>query len=185
LISLENLVCRRGDRVILDRFSARFDDGTVTVLTGANGSGKTTLLRVLAGLLPVDDGGLSGVPHTPHWISSQPLPPLRLTARDYLAGQAALMAAPFPADASLGLGDALDTRLETLSMGWRQRVKLARLALADRPIWLLDEPSDHLDAAAARDLAARINAHAKGGGIAVIATHQPDLWPQAQRIVLS
>ncbi|HZQ39361.1 MAG TPA: hypothetical protein VFA87_01160, partial [Rhizomicrobium sp.] len=54
-----------------------------------------------------------------------------------------------------------------------KRLALARLKLSGRPLWLLDEPLSALDAAGrqlARDL---IAAHCAGGGIAIIATHEP------------
>ena len=48
---------------------------------------------------------------------------------------------------------------------------LARLLVAKRPLWLLDEPTTALDAAAQAALAAIMQAHLKGGGILVAAVH--------------
>ena len=44
---------------------------------------------------------------------------------------------------------------------------LARLLVAQRPLWLLDEPTVSLDAASVALLAKAINAHLTGGGIAI------------------
>lgn len=55
------------------------------------------------------------------------------------------------------LPDGLATEVGTLgrhvSGGERQRLSLARLLLADRPVVVLDEPTEHLDPEAARELA--------------------------------
>src|SRR4029079_13527637 len=54
-----------------------------------------------------------------------------------------------PVDAALaeaGLGHLADLPAGVLSAGQRRRVAIARLTLAPRPLWLLDEPATSLDA---------------------------------------
>lgn len=72
-----------------------------------------------------------------------------------------------------------------LSAGQKRRLGLARLLVADRPVWLLDEPSVSLDAASVAILSAAINAHTAGGGIAVAATHLPLGLAAARELALS
>ena len=68
-------------------------------------------------------------------------------------------------------------RVETLSSGQRTRVFLASLLLDERPIWLLDEPSTSLDSSARLILCGMIKRHVKKqGGLAIIATHDPELF---------
>ncbi len=50
---------------------------------------------------------------------------------------------------------------------------LARLLVADRPLWLLDEPTTALDAAAQGAFAAIMHVYMQGGGIIVAAAHAP------------
>jgi heme exporter protein A len=45
--------------------------------------------------------------------------------------------------------------------------------LAERPIWLLDEPTVSLDSAAQDMLAAAATAHLAAGGLVIAATHAP------------
>jgi heme exporter protein A len=65
----------------------------------------------------------------------------------------------------------IDFPARLLSAGQRRRVALARLMIAKRPLWLLDEPTTALDAAAQVALAAIMRAHLKDGGILVAAVH--------------
>ena len=45
-----------GDKVIFDGFTAEFEKGSRTLITGSSGIGKTTLLRIIAGLEGYDGG---------------------------------------------------------------------------------------------------------------------------------
>ena len=63
--------------------------------------------------------------------------------------------------------------MRALSAGQKRRVALARLLVAHRPLWLLDEPTTALDAAAQAAFAAIMRAHLDGGGLIVAATHAP------------
>ena len=60
-----------------------------------------------------------------------------------------------------------------LSAGQKRRLALARLLLAARPVWLLDEPAVSLDRAAQQMLTTVVNAHLAAGGMVVAATHAP------------
>lgn len=58
-----------------------------------------------------------------------------------------------------------------MSAGQKRRLGLARLVVAARPVWLLDEPTVSLDKASVLLLARVVDAHVAGGGIVVAATH--------------
>ena len=49
-LTIKDLTLRHENRVLIERFSATFNQGEIVALVGDNGSGKTTLLHVLAGL---------------------------------------------------------------------------------------------------------------------------------------
>lgn len=67
-----------------------------------------------------------------------------------------------------------------LSGGQRQRIALARVLLADRPLILFDEPTEHLDEPAAAALAAEL-LDATAGRTVIVMTHRPDLFAVVDR----
>jgi heme exporter protein A len=74
--------------------------------------------------------------------------------------------------ASVGLRHALDLPVGVLSAGQRRRAGLARLILAERPLWLLDEPLTSLDREGELMLGSLMQRHLAAGGMVVAATHQ-------------
>ena len=60
-----------------------------------------------------------------------------------------------------------------LSAGQQRRMAFAKLLVAHRPVWILDEPTAALDASADGLFAELIEAHLERGGIVLAATHQP------------
>jgi heme exporter protein A len=185
-LTVTDLACQRAGRRVLDGLSFVVPDGGALILRGPNGAGKSTLLRTLAGLLPRAAGAatLDGVElgrdpdafveriaYTGHLDAIKP----QLTVAENLGFWAALFGAgPGAVAAALdafALG-AVDGRMAyACSAGQRRRLGLARLALAPRRLWLLDEPTVSLDAAAAARFAALLGAHCAGGGMAIVATH--------------
>ena len=60
-----------------------------------------------------------------------------------------------------------------LSAGQKRRVALARLFVAPRPLWILDEPATALDVASQEVLSEAFARHRKAGGMIIAATHAP------------
>ena len=83
-----------------------------------------------------------------------------------------------------GLDDLIEFPAAYLSAGQRRRLGLARLLVADRPLWLLDEPTVSLDVASSERLVSAVNAHTRGGGLAIIATHLPLALERARTLEL-
>ena len=78
----------------------------------------------------------------------------------------------------------IDFPVRALSAGQKRRVALARLLVAHRPLWLLDEPMTSLDALAQEAFAAHMRAHLDRGGIVLAATHAPLALPGARELRL-
>ena len=100
------------------------------------------------------------------------------------ASSAAAPSARMRALDAFGLSALRDIPAGYLSAGQQRRLGLARLLLAERPLWLLDEPTASLDEAAQGMLAAAVNAHLAGGGLAVAATHVPLGFASARELRL-
>jgi heme exporter protein A len=173
----------RAGRAVIDGLAFRLDAGQALILTGANGSGKTTLLRALAGFLAPSSGAIhfERVPDEREWselvhfVGHQDGIKSHLTVKENLAFWAAYLGEQSPPLAPVlerfALAPLADIPAGYLSAGQKRRLALARLAAAPRPVWLLDEPTVSLDAAAVTLLIAAIEAHVAAGGLAVIATH--------------
>ena len=91
--------------------------------------------------------------------------------------------------AVVGLSRQRDIEARRLSQGQRQRLHLARLALAlrtqTRPLWLMDEPSAALDDAGTALLLQLLDTHLSRGGAAIVATHLPISTTRGPRTVLN
>lgn len=183
MLNATAITLTRGSNKILSDLSFALPQGALCLITGKNGTGKTTLLRACAGLLPISQGTLTRKNNeSPLFISAQELPADTTTPHDYLTLHANLSNTPYPllSHDPFGISPHLHTPFKHLSTGQRQRIKLSRLNTPPHKIWLLDEPTSGLDKTAQATLNTIINQHLKTGGCALIATHQPDLWPHAQ-----
>jgi len=78
--------------------------------------------------------------------------------------------------AKTGLAAFADYPVQYLSMGQRRRTLLALLFLLKRKIWLIDEPTNHLDKEGRDHLIKGVESYLEQGGMAVIATHRPEMW---------
>lgn len=56
VLDMSNVIKRFGERLALDYFSLRIEEGEIVGLLGPNGAGKTTCIKSILGLVPVDEG---------------------------------------------------------------------------------------------------------------------------------
>jgi heme exporter protein A len=185
VLTVRDLECRRGERLLFAPASFAVAVGEIVWIRGANGQGKTTLLRTLAGLSAPAAGvvrwaGAPALPPRPLYLAHANALKDDLTVGEslrFLLHLAGRHVDGRDVDAALerfGLASRKDAFVRTLSQGQRRRVALARLA-AQREIqpWLLDEPFDALDAAGVALLGAVIAEHAQAGGSVVLTSHLP------------
>lgn len=184
-LMVEKLAVERGGRRVLDDLSFSVAAGEALLLTGPNGAGKTTLLKTIAGFLsPVAGlvrlaGAASEQPlaEQAHYIGHRNGVRATLTVEEnarfwaqYLGGSTGHV--PTALD-RFGIAALAAIPTGYLSAGQKRRLALARLLLASRPLWLLDEPSSSLDARSTDVLAGVLDEHVAAGGIVVAATHLP------------
>ena len=189
LLSCRDIHVWRGERHVLRGVDCELRRGEFLKLIGPNGSGKTTLLRVLCGLLPMESGevffegqaigrcrdayhaAIGYLGHT-HALKGD------LTAAENLRFLAGLRREPradtiASALERVGLSSAESQLMRSLSAGQRRRLALARLLLADAPIWIMDEPVTNLDTAGIGLVQEMITEQVLGGGCVIAAVHQP------------
>jgi heme exporter protein A len=181
----ENLTLERGGRRLFAGLSFEASAGEALIVTGPNGAGKSSLLRGLSGFLAFAKGSVrleggaaeASLQEQTHYLGHADALKAALTAAENLSFWAQMLggsgAEVVPALSRLGLPHVADFPVRALSAGQKRRVALARLLVAPRPLWLLDEPTTALDVAAQGLFADVMRAHLQGGGIVVAATHAP------------
>ena len=189
LLEFRGVYCERDDAPLFAPLSFAVEAGALVQLEGANGVGKTSLLRCVAGLSSRWHGDL-------FW-RGEPLAASRLelaAASVFLGHSAGLKAVLSPrenlrwwaglrgidsaavADAALaraGLAGYEDAPCYQLSAGQQRRAALARLFVAEAPLWILDEPFTAIDRRGSAELEGWLAAHADAGGAVLFTTHQP------------
>ena len=168
--------------------------GERLLVTGPSGSGKSTFAAVLVRFLEpaagsveligsdraADIRSLSGddvrsvvclCAQDPHIFDTSIAENVRLARPG--AGDDDLRAALSAAQLD-GWVESLPDGLATMTGGQRQRLSLARALLADAPVIVFDEPTEHLDEAMAGTLVADLLA-ATAGRTVVMITHRPEL----------
>lgn len=178
-LQVRDLAVARGDRNVVEGLGFDVSPGEVLHIRGRNGAGKTSLLEVLCGLREPAAGRIEGQPGAGerHWLGHKNAlnpalsPDENLRFWCALAGHAG--ADPGPALLQLGLKAQRHRPCGRLSTGQRRRAALARLLTLPRPWWFLDEPLAGLDHAGIDLLAGLLDAHTRGGGVALVTSHQP------------
>jgi iron complex transport system ATP-binding protein len=206
MIEVRDLHVRLGARAALQGVDAAFPTGW-TAVVGPNGAGKSTLLRAMAGLLPLERGGVRLEGRTLAewsarergrriaWMAQSADTAADLCARDVVMlgriPHLGLVGAPTAQD-EVAVEAAMRTtecdafafrRLSELSGGERQRVLLARALAVHAPVLLLDEPTAHLDPPHQVALARLCRALARSQ-VVVSVLHDLNLALQANRLLV-
>ncbi len=157
VMSLSGVAVERGNRTLLSGLDCELLSGKVVVVLGPNGAGKSSLLLALAGLIPASgdielvgrplaDYGRDELSNSVAWQGDLPPTEFGLTVRQRLQLAAGEVTEEFNAAAdAMDIASLLHRPLGELSSGERQRTELAALMLRSASVWLLDEPTAHLD----------------------------------------
>ena len=184
--------------------------GRVVGLLGPNGAGKTTLLRVLAGLLPPDEGCVvldgrvlddtSAAVHVPaeqrpvgvvfqSYVLFPHLSALEnvafgLRSRGVPKAEARARAAEWLE--RVGLAEFRASKPKQLSGGQAQRVALARALATEPRLLLLDEPLAALDASTRLETRRELRRQLEGyDGVRLLVTHDPmEAMALAERLIV-
>jgi ABC-2 type transport system ATP-binding protein len=192
---------RYGERPALADVTFTVARGARYAFLGPNGSGKSTLFKLLATILPLQEGELSAfgvdLRRDPLALRARmgvvfqsPAVDKKLTVRQNLTygGQMyglagdALRVRSDELLASTALAARAGDKVETLSGGLRRRVELAKCLLHRPELLVLDEPTTGLDPAARADLWSML---AGIEGLTVLfTTHLLDEAESADRVLI-
>ena len=210
LVRLHGIVRRFGPVTALDHAKLDLRAGEIHGVLGENGAGKSTLLNVLGGMLQPDAGTISweGRPveiQTPRFAWSLGIGLVhqhfklvpRLTVLENLAlgrrdaraawrlGWSELRATATRWMDRTGLSVPLDSHVEELGVGDRQRVEILKALLREPRLLVLDEPTAVLAPAEVDRLFDILRGLARDGtGIAVVAHKLDEVLAIADRVTV-
>ena len=159
VISLTNIRKSYGDNVVFRGVDLALSRGDRAALVGANGAGKTTMLKILAGVIPFDEGERKTGHNVVTTYYAQHV--LELLNPNNTLLEELQQAAPMESEQNLRTtlggflfsGDDVRKPISVLSGGEQARVALAKLLLQPSNLLLMDEPTNHLDIASREILA--------------------------------
>jgi ABC-2 type transport system ATP-binding protein len=183
-LSIENLNHRLG-AFSLGPIAVVLNRGECTALVGGNGAGKSTLFQCISGLIKPGTGQitLSGAsisdPQNRRQLAYLPerfSPPHYLTGHEYLGYFSALCGVQHNSYDELLSTLELDPSMlskpvRKLSKGTAQKLGLAAVFSANRPLLLMDEPFSGLDPEARQGLRAAMGAYTRQGGCLFFSSH--------------
>ena len=193
-----------GGAPVISGLNLEVQPGRITALAGPSGSGKSTCLLALIGRAQLAGGtirigdrklrpgesladSIAYIGQTP-WLMEGTIrdniaiarPDANEDAIEDAARRAGIL--DFADDSRGGLNQSLARFGAGLSGGQRQRIALARALLRDAPVFLMDEPTAHLDPDAEEDFIRKLKDLAPGRTI-LIATHSETLTDAADTVV--
>jgi putative ABC transport system ATP-binding protein len=191
----------------VDGVSLSVAPGEMVALYGPSGSGKTTLLLMVAALLEPTSGSVLVNGRDISSLSEREASNFRLSEMgfvrqnfDLLPGVTAIDNAVLkllkhtrwreahsqiqPLLERLGLGERLNHRAETLSMGERQRVMIARALSSEPKLLLADEPTGSLDSQRSLEVLELLRELCREREVAVVlVSHDPQAAAYADRVL--
>ncbi|MDE2238081.1 MAG: ABC transporter ATP-binding protein, partial [Elusimicrobia bacterium] len=203
VVEARGLVVRYGDFTAVDRISFAVGRGEIFGFLGANGAGKTTTIRVLCGLLPPSEGGVSmagvgyeqgerAIKEKVGYMSQRFTLYNDLTVGenlDFIASLRKLEPAAYRRRRRellelIAFDKPMSAMVRDLSGGIKQQVSLAAALLHDPEIVFLDEPTAGVTPVGRERFWGLIRRVAGGGKTVFVTTHYMDEAEQCGRVAL-
>ena len=189
-LEIQDLTCRYGDRLILDRLCLALNAGEILDIKGAPGAGISTLIKTIL-LLVAPQAGRVLIFSKHHELSSSRdliaylpeaiQPPGHLTGYDVI-NMTRTVHGEVPAKPFIdGLAADLDLPLSILARPTRQyardeiqKLGLVTLLSMGRPLFILDRPMSHISPSARAGVARHLTKHAANGGAVLLGSGDVD-----------
>lgn len=192
-IEVENLVKRFGSFIAVNHLTFSVGKGEIFGLLGANGAGKTTTIRMLCGLLSPTSGKISVAGYDAYTQPEQIRASIGYMSQKFslysdltvwenirfFGGIYGLWGKELRIRAlelveEFKMHDFKDTKVESLPVGWRQRISLAVSLVHKPPIIFLDEPTSGVDPVGRRMFWETIHQISSMGTTVLVTTHYMD-----------
>lgn len=153
MIELKNVTKKYNDLLILKNFNMSLDDNSITCLFGPSGVGKTTIANIIANIVPIDNGKVTGnekllfsyvfqEPRLLEWYSVYDN--IDFVLKDVYDKETRKKTINNYID-MVDLAEYMDFKIGSLSGGMAQRVSLARAFAYPSNVLIMDEPFKGLD----------------------------------------
>lgn len=182
-----------GDSIIQD-FSYTFEEGNVYLVKGANGSGKTTLIKLIIGLLKPKSGTIelgesSVISYLPDFNGIY----YDLTVLDNVIFGLSLYKIKFSEKRNqfyelleqFNLKEKEKELVKDLSLGMIKKVAVICTILVDSTIYILDEPTEGIDAESTEEILHLISKLSTKENIVICISHETLLKQELKAIHLN
>ncbi len=197
-IEVHYLVVVRGRKEVLHGIGTSIATGGVTGLLGPSGSGKTTLMRAIVGVQKVRSGtvtvlgrpaGSADLRPRVGYLTQAPSVYADLTVRENVRYFASLYKGVTRADADqsiadVGLSDAAEQLVSSLSGGQFSRASLACALVGKPDVLVLDEPTVGLDPVLREELWKKFRELSAAGTTLLVSSHVMDEAGRCDRLIL-
>lgn len=182
------------EKYAINNISFNISSGEIVGFLGNNGAGKTTTLKILTGIMKANGGNITLNGYTLDtnplkykkligFMSDEPNQFLRLTGIEYLN----FMADMYEINTKhrkerittlsrlFFIYDDLNKKIESYSLGMKQKIFIIGSLIHNPKLWILDEPLKGLDAKSAYTLKQLMRNHAKQGNSVLFSNHIVDV----------
>lgn len=200
-IKTDDLTKKFGDFTAVDRISFEVEKGEIFGFLGANGAGKTTTIRILTGLLAPSSGKAEVAGFNVYrqqeeikrqiGYMSQLFSLYRdLTVRENIRLFGGIYGLPKSTIANkteqllsrLDMWDRADTMVESLPLGWKQKLAFSIALMHEPQLLFLDEPTSGVDPITRRQFWEQIYEVASQGTTILVTTHYMDEAEYCDRV---